>query len=248
MSQFQIFTQEEIEALRRGGRILRACLEEVERNVREGISTRELDVIAEEYIRSQGGVPAFKGYQGFPATLCASINDECVHGIPGDRTLKPGDIIGLDCGVIFGGLYTDACITASVGEIPAEVKKFMEVSRQALENGVSVVRSGARVGDISSAIQKTVEGAGYSCVRSLTGHGLGTHLHQFPDIANTGKAGTGPMIPAFTLLAIEPITAMGGPSIRDGGDGWTICTADGSLSAHNEHTVLVLPEGREIIV
>lgn len=248
MSQFQIFNPEQMETLRRGGAILRACLEEVSRCVREGLTTKELDSIAENFIRSHNGAaPAFKGYQGFPATLCTSVNDECVHGIPGDRILKPGDIVSLDCGVIFGGLYTDACVTVPVGEISTEVQSFLAVTEQSLDAAVNILRSGTRVGDLSHAIQTTVERHGYHCVHSLTGHGLGTHLHQFPEIANTGKAKTGAAIPAYTLLAIEPITAMGGPEIREKGDGWTICTADGSLSGHFEHTILVLPGGAEVL-
>jgi methionyl aminopeptidase len=248
MSQFQIFSQDEIATLRKGGKILRECLALVGNAVREGITTKELDTMAEDFIRShEGAVPAFQGYQGFPASLCASVNDECVHGIPGDRVLKAGDIIALDGGVLFGGLNTDACLSVAVGEIPPEVRTFLNVSEQSLKNAVRKVRSGIRVGDISSEIQKTVEGGGYHCVKGLTGHGLGTHLHQFPDISNTGKAGVGAVIPAYTLIAIEPITAMGAAEIREKGDGWTICTADGSLSGHFEHTILVLPDGNEII-
>jgi methionyl aminopeptidase len=248
MSQFQILTQKQIADARASGKILRECLEKVASEVREGITTGELDRIAEEFIRSHAGAtPVFKGYHGYPATLCTSVDDECVHGIPGSRRLANGDIVSLDCGVRYRGLVTDACVTVAVGTIPPEVRRFLERSKQALDDACAMVRSALRVGDISAAIQRTVESGGYKCVRSLTGHGVGSELHQYPDIPNTGTERSGPMIPAFTLLAIEPITSMGTDEIREGGDGWTIKTADGSRSAHFEHTVLVLPEGHEIL-
>jgi methionyl aminopeptidase len=161
--------------------------------------------------------------------------------------VKTGDIIALDGGVIYDDLYTDACITVPVGEVPFDVIRFLEVSKAALDAAVSVVRPGAKIGDISSMIQAVVEGGGYRCVNALTGHGLGTELHQFPDIPNTGTKGTGATLPAWTLIAIEPITSMGGPGIRELEDGWTIVTADGSLSAHFEHSVLVTEDGCEIL-
>lgn len=248
MSRFQIFTQDEIADLRIAGKILRECLQLVSSKVREGISTAELDDIAEQFIRShKGATPAFKGYHNYPATLCTSINDECVHGIPGSRKLKNGDIVSLDGGVIYGGLYTDACVTVPVGEIPQDVQTFLQVSKESLEAACALVQPGARIGDISSCIEQYLVEHGYQPVRNLTGHGLGTTLHQFPDIPNRGKKGTGPALPKYTIIAIEPITSMGGDGIRDGEDGWTICTADGSLSAHFEHTILVTPEGHEIL-
>lgn len=248
MSQFQILTQEQIQDARKCGMILRTCLEHLASSVREGMETAELNRIADEFIRSHDGAePAFFGYSGYPASLCVSVNDQCVHGIPGTRVLAGGDVVGLDCGVRLANLCTDACVSVMVGEGTPQARQLLQATERALGEACKVVRSGARVGDISSTVQRTVEGAGFQCVRGLTGHGIGTNLHQFPDIPNTGKAGTGPMIPAHTLLAIEPITSMGTSDIRDTGDGWTICTADGSLSAHFEHTVLVLPEGCEII-
>lgn len=247
MSDFQIFNKGQIESLRKAGKILRECLEATAKQVKEGVTTKELDTFAENFITSAGGKPAFKGYNGFTGTLCTSVNEECVHGIPGPRVLKNGDIIALDCGVIVDNLYTDACITVPVGKIPFETIKFLEVSKAALEAAVSVVKPGARTGDISSMIQTVVEGGGYRCVNALTGHGLGTDLHQFPDIPNTGIKNTGPVLPAWTLIAIEPITSMGKPGIREKEDGWTIVTADGSLSAHFEHTVLVTEDGAEVL-
>ena len=248
MSSFQIFTAAEIELLRRGGKILRDCLTKTATHVQPGITTAELDMIAEKFIRSHdGALPAFKGYHGFPATLCTSVNDQCVHGIPGQRKLLSGDIVSLDCGVIFGGLYTDACITVPVGYVEEDVLEFLQISQEALEQTCAIVAPGIRVGNISSTIQHSVESHGYSCVNGLTGHGLGTTLHQFPDVPNVGKKGTGPTLPSNTIIAIEPITAMGKPKIREESDGWTICTADGSLSAHFEHTVLVTEAGYELL-
>jgi methionyl aminopeptidase len=248
MSQCQIFTEEEIVHIRAAGKILQGCLEETAKNVKPGMMTSELDRIAEEYIRSHpGALPAFKGYNGYPATLCTSVNEECVHAIPNDRVLNEGDIISLDGGVIFQGLYTDSCITVPVGKIAPEVEAFLDLSEKALNKACSIVKAGIRVGDISSTIQQTVEGAGYKCVKALTGHGLGKTLHQFPDVPNVGSPGSGPILPAHTLIAIEPITSMGSDSIIEAPDGWAISTADGSLSAHFEHTVLVRPEGVEII-
>lgn len=211
------------------------------------METIELDRIAERYIREHGGVPAFKGYQGYPASLCISVNEECVHGIPGNRRIGDGDIVSLDCGVIFGDLYTDACVTVLVGTVPPEVRKLSETTLLALDQACALVEPGVKVGDISSCIQDVVEGKGFHCMSGLTGHGLGTHLHQFPDIPNMGRRNTGPALPPYTLIAIEPITSIGTSEIEGQEDGWTICTKDKSPSAHWEHTVLVLPEGAEII-
>lgn len=248
MASFQIFSPAEIELLRKGGKILRDCLTETAKQVKPGVTTAELDRFAEEFIRShEGATPAFKGYHGFPATLCTSVNEQCVHGIPGPRKLIEGDIVSLDGGVIFGNLYTDACVTVPVGNISAEAALFLKVSEEALETVCAMVAPGVKIGDISAAIQKYVEGHGYSCVNGLTGHGLGTTLHQFPDVPNVGKVGTGPKLPVHTIIAIEPITAMGKPNIREESDGWTITTADRSLSGHFEHTVLVTENGYELI-
>ncbi|MDD4319124.1 MAG: type I methionyl aminopeptidase [Candidatus Peribacteraceae bacterium] len=247
MSRFQILTAAEMEAARESGRILRSCLEEVSRRAVPGVTTGELDRIAEDFIRSHGGEPAFKGYHGYPASLCVSVNDECVHGIPGARIVKEGDVIGLDCGVFFGGICTDACRTVIAGDASPRAAELVAATSRALEDACAIIRSGIRVGDISSRVQHSVEGAGFKCVYALTGHGLGKTLHQYPDIPNVGEAHTGPMVPAYTLLAVEPITSMGSDAIREGDDGWTIHTRDGAVAAHFEHTVLVLPEGHEIL-
>ncbi len=234
--------------LRKAGKILRECLEETAAAVKTGITTAELDRIAEQFITDhEGARPGFKGYKGYPSTLCTSVNEECVHGIPGHRVLKDGDIVSIDCGVVIDGLNTDACITVPVGVVSDDVAAFLRHSSEALEAACAMVKPGRKIGDLSHAIQKYVERGGYKCVDGLTGHGLGYDLHQFPDIPNTGRAGSGPVLPPHTLIAIEPITSMGGSGIRDGDDGWTILTRDGSLSAHFEHTVLVTEGGYEIL-
>jgi methionyl aminopeptidase len=231
---FQIFNATEIESFRKGGKILRGCLDMLPQHVRPGVTTKQLD-------------PAFKGYHGFTGTLCTSINEECVHGIPGNRELIDGDIISLDCGVIYDGLYTDACTTVGVGQISKEAQHLLHVTENALADAVAFLKAGVRVGDLSSLIQQSVEKGGCRAVRSLTGHGLGKTLHQFPDIPNIGKAGTGPVFPANTVVAVEPIVALSADDVYTTDDGWTLITEDGSLSAHFEHTLLLLPDGCEVI-
>lgn len=244
----QIFTASQISDLRKGGAILRDCLEHVASLVKPGVTTADLDKAAETFITARGGKPAFKGYQGYKATLCTSVNDEIVHGIPGPRVLKDGDIISLDNGVIYGGLYTDACVSVGVGNISPQAQTFLDTISQTLELVVKdVVKSGVQVGTISAFIQRHIESAGYTVVRQLTGHGLGNTLHQFPDIPNWGKQGTGPELPVHTLIAIEPIAVMGGDAISTDDDGWTIRTKDGSLAGHFEHTLLITEGGCEVI-
>ncbi len=248
MSQFQIFTQNEVAILRRAGKILADCLQLTAKKVKPGVTTAALDTFAEAFIRShESATPAFKGYRSYPATLCTSVNEECVHGLPGPRVLKEGDSISLDCGVLISGLYTDACITVGVGKIAPEVARFLRTTEETLEAACAIVKPGTRVGDVSRLIQERIEGAGYACVNGLTGHGLGKTLHQFPDIPNVGKHGTGPTFPAWTMVAIEPITTMGDPRITDRDDGWTIAMADGSHAAHFEHTILLTDGGHEIL-
>ena len=247
MPSAQIFSKAEQDSLRRAGKILRGCLQETAKHVKPGITTAALDEVAEAYVLKHGGKPAFKGHHGFPGTLCISVNDEAVHGIPGQRVLVEGDIVKLDGGVIVDGLYTDACITVGVGHISDEAKKLLRVGEAALEAAVAIAREGARVGDISAAIQAVVEGEACSCIPALTGHGLGKELHQFPDVPNVGKAGTGYTLPAYTLIAVEPIICLGKGQILQDGDGWTIRTKDGSLAAHFEHSLLITPSGCEVI-
>ncbi len=245
---FQLFNPAQIAALKVGGKILRDCLEHCRTLVRPGIQTKEIDRVAEEFILERGGRPAFKGYHGYPASLCISINDEVVHGIPGNRQVREGDIVSLDGGVIYDDLMTDACITVPAGSIPRDAQKFLDVTSQTLESVIAtVVRAGCKVGDISSFIQRSLEKAGYHPVRALTGHGLGSSLHQFPDVPNIGKAGTGPVLPVHTLIAIEPIATVGSPDVVTDPDHWTIRTKDHSLACHFEHTVLVTEGGCEVM-
>ncbi|MBU0458321.1 type I methionyl aminopeptidase [Patescibacteria group bacterium] len=247
MSKFQIFSDEQIESLRRGGKILRATLDLVEGMIKPGITTAELDKAAEELIVSSGGKPGFKGYHNFPKTLCTSINEECVHGIPSDRVLEDGQIISVDCGVVVDGLYTDACFTAAVGNISIEARKLMDVTKNCLRNVVEILREGVKVGDISAMVQQTAEEEGFHPVRSLSGHGLGTTLHQFPDIPNIGEKGTGATLPVNTIIAVEPIISAGSDAVEQSQDGWTLSTKDKALCAHYEHTLLVLADGCEVL-
>lgn len=247
MSRFQIFSEKEIASLRKGGRILHDCLQHVSALVEPGITTGFLDSMAETFIRDHGGIPGFKGYQGFPATLCTSVNDVCVHGIPGSQELKPGDIISIDCGVVFDGLNTDACVTVPVGVIPPQARLLMETSKEALDQAIAIVKAGIHVGDISATVERVARARGFAPIRALTGHGLGTTLHQYPDIPNVGTAKTGPVLPAMTLIAIEPIISAGSDAIIEGDDGWAIYAKDHALIAHFEHTLLVLPGGNEVL-
>lgn len=243
----QIFSSEEIQLLRRGGRILHDCLAHVAAMVQSGVTTRKLDQAAEEFLRDAGGVPAFKGYRGFPASLCTSVNDESVHGIPGRRILEEGDIVALDCGVTYGGLCTDACVTVGVGRISDRAQALLTATQAALQSGLSAIHAGVHTGDIGAAVHATLRGRGFDVVRCLTGHGLGRTLHQFPDIPNFGEPGTGPVLPLHTIVAIEPISTAGSTDVVQDKDGWTLRITDGAISAHFEHTVLVTENGNEIL-
>lgn len=244
-----IKTPEEIDIMRYAGRVLTKTLDKLDEAVRVGVSTKELDKIADDFIRSHKGcTPGFKGYHGFPASLCTSVNEETVHGIPSkNRILEEGDIIGLDCGVYYKGLHTDACRTYMVGEVSHETRQFVKVTKDALKQAVKQVRPEGHIGDISHAIQTTLERFGYAPVIECTGHGVGRDLHEAPEILNVGEKGTGPLMKVGMVLAIEPISAMGSGKIKQDKDGWTLYTADGSLSAHFEATVLVTEKGHEIL-
>ena len=246
---FQIFSEAQVESLRKGGAILRDCLKHIASLVKPGITTMDLDREAEKFITGRGGKPAFKGYRGFPGTLCTSVNNAVVHGIPSAaEVLKEGDIISLDGGVILNGLYTDACVTVGVGAISNDAQTFLTHVSQTLEDVVAeVVKAGAQVGDISSFIEQRLRKGGYKAVRVLTGHGLGDTLHQFPDVPNVGKAGTGPKLPVGTMIAIEPIAVIGEAEVMTGPDQWTIFTKDKSLACHFEHSVLITEGGCEVI-
>ena len=247
--QCQIFNDKEIASFRKGGGILRDCLKHVSSLVKPGISTLSLDEAAEAFIRGQGGLPAFKGYRGFTGSLCTSINDAVVHGIPkAGVILEEGDIVSLDCGVIYDSLYTDACVTVPVGTISPKAQKFLETVSKILEDVLDeVVKADVRVGDISSFIEKNLRRHGYKPVVSLTGHGVGYSLHQFPDVPNVGESGMGPKLPAGTVIAIEPIAVVGDPEVYTDIDGWTVKTRDQSLACHFEHSVLIKEGGCEVI-
>lgn len=234
-----IKTSEEIELLRQCNQLVSLTLAEVCTIIRPGVTTRELDSYAETYIRDNGAEPAFKGYNGFPGTLCTSVNDEVVHGIPSDYVLRDGDIVSVDCGVLMKGYYGDSAFTFAVGEIDEKVQQLLDVTRASLEDGVKEAVAGNRVGDIGFAVQFRAEDAGYSVVRELVGHGLGTRLHESPEVPNWGKRGTGPKLSKGLVICIEPMINMGLKETVQMKDGWTIKTADGLPSAHFEYAVAV---------
>jgi methionyl aminopeptidase len=239
--------KEEIDAIREAARLVARTLTMLGSEVRPGVSTARLDELAEAFIRDHGARPAFKGYRGFPASICPSINDEVVHGIPGARTLAEGDIVGMDVGVEKDGYFGDAACTFSVGKVSDETERLLRVTREALMRGVAQAKAGNRVGDISHAIQSHVESHGFSVVRSLVGHGIGRHMHEEPQVPNYGSPDRGPRLMVGQVLAIEPMVNVGGPEVLTRPDGWTVVTKDGSLSAHFEHTVAVGIEGPEIL-
>lgn len=236
-------TPAEIEVMAQASRVVAEALEVVKKEVRPGVTTDDLDRIAEEAIRARGAMPAFKGYRSYPKTLCASVNEQVVHGIPSKRKLKEGDIIGLDLGAIVGGFYGDSAVTVPVGRIDEKVLKLVQVTEEALELGISQAVVGRRLTDISHAVQRHVEAAGYSVVTEFVGHGIGRQLHEEPQVPNYGKPGQGPRLQPGMVLAIEPMVNMGGSAVRILADRWTAVTADGSLSAHFEHTIAIQPTG-----
>lgn len=233
----------ELEIMREAGRITAAALRLVGEAVRPGVTTRELDAIAEEYIRSEGAAPAFKGYQGFPATLCTSPNDEVVHGIPGRTVLSEGDILSVDCGAIVDGYYGDSAVTFPVGTVSKETQRLLEVTAASLEAAIAECRPGRRLSDVSHAVQMVVEAAGFSVVREYVGHGIGRAMHEEPQIPNYGSPGKGPQLKPGMVLAIEPMVNAGGHAVHSLDDGWTVVTDDGGMSAHFEHTVAVTERG-----
>jgi methionyl aminopeptidase len=234
-----IKTDAEVELLREANQLVSKTLAEVAGHVRPGITTRQLDTIAEKYIRENGALPAFKGYAGFPNTLCTSVNDEVVHGIPSDYILREGDIISVDCGVILNGYYGDSAYTFPVGEVKPEILRLLEYTRASLEAGLMQAVAGNRVGDISQAVQEKAEGGGYSVVRTLVGHGIGRHLHEGPEVPNFGRRGSGTRLDKNLVICIEPMINMGTKNTRTDGDGWTVRTGDGKPSAHFEYAVAV---------
>ena len=244
----KIKSQEEIELMREACRITRDTLKLVEDSIKVGVSTKELDKIAYDYIKSQGATPSFKNYGGFPASICASVNDTIVHGIPSaDIVLKEGDIISIDVGAKFKGYNGDAARTFPVGKIDAKVKKLIKITEQSFFEGIKGLKSGAFVGDISNRIQTFVEKNGFTIVRELVGHGVGKDLHEDPMVPNYGRAGSGPRLNANTTIAIEPMVNMGTRNVIFMPDGWTCKTRDGMPSAHYEKTVLITENGVEIL-
>jgi methionyl aminopeptidase len=236
-------TPAEIAVMAEASRVVAEALAIVKKAVCPGISTDELDRIAEEAIRARGAVPAFKGYRNYPKTLCASVNEQVVHGIPSKRKLKEGDIIGLDLGAIVGGFYGDSAVTVAVGRIREETAKLVQVTEEALYLGIKQAVVGNRLTDISNAVQQYVESAGFSVVTEFVGHGIGRQLHEEPQVPNYGKPGQGPRLQSGMVLAIEPMVNMGRSAVRVLEDRWTAVTVDGSLSAHFEHTIAVQPSG-----
>ena len=237
----------ELDKMREANLIVAKVLSHLETLIRPGLTTAELDVVAEEMILDMGGQPAFKGYQGYPATLCVSINEEIVHGIPGERKLIEGDIVGIDCGTNFKGFYGDSARTYAVGEISKEAKKLLDVTRESLYLGIKKVKLGNRISDISSSIQTFVEGHGFSVVREFVGHGIGQSLHEEPQVPNYGKPGFGERLREGMVLAIEPMVNSKGPEVKVLQDKWTAVTADGGYSAHFEHSVAVTANGPWIL-
>jgi methionyl aminopeptidase len=237
----------EIEQMAKAGRVVAEVLALLAERMQPGVTTAELDELADEYIRSRGGIPTFKGYRGYPASICVSPNAMVVHGIPGAYRLDEGDIVSIDVGVTLGGFVADSAWTFPVGEISPEAEQLLQACHAALEAGIEEARAGNRVGDISAAVQRSAEGAGYSVIRSLVGHGVGRSMHEEPQVPNFGEPGRGPRLAAGTTIAIEPMISAGSDEVYVHDDHWSISTSDGSLAAHFEHTVAVTDEGPRIL-
>jgi len=237
----------ELEAMRGSARLVSRTLDEVAGHVRAGVTTLELDRLAMEFIRKNGGTPSFLGYRGYRHTICASVNEEVVHGIPGKRMLKEGDIISIDVGVLMNGFHGDSARTFTVGAVTGEAEQLLKVTRESLGKGIEQVRAGNRLGDVSSAIQAHVESHGLSIVRSLVGHGIGRDLHEDPQIPNYGQPGSGVVLKPGMVFAIEPMVNVGGWEVETLKDGWTVVSSDRSLAAHFEHTVAVTENGPDIL-
>ena len=245
-----IKSAEELRLMLEAGQIVARAQEKMIEAVEPGIETRELDHIAEQTIRSLGAVPSFKNYNpgmsmpyAFPATICASVNEQIVHGIPGKRRLKEGDILKVDVGAIYGGLHGDSAFSIGVGTTSEEAQRLMDATRESLEQGIARIKAGGRIGDISNAVQRYAEGLGYKVVRQYVGHGIGFNMHEEPQVPNYGKAGRGPMIRRGMALAVEPMLNIGTADTKVEADGWTVSTADGSLSAHFEETIAITEDG-----
>jgi methionyl aminopeptidase len=249
--ELELKSKEDVARMRRAGGIVAEVLQRLQEEVRPGVTTLELDRIAEELTRKRGAVPAFKGYRVadrvFPASLCVSINEEVVHGIPSTRALHEGDIVGLDFGVVVDGYYGDAAVTVPVGAITEQAQHLVDATRQSLWQGIGTIRAGRRLGDLSHAIQSYAEGAGLSVVREFVGHGIGRRLHEEPQVPNFGEPGRGRLLREGMVLAIEPMLNLGEPGVLVKDDGWTAVTRDGSLSAHFEHSVAITADGPMVL-
>jgi len=242
-----IKSDREIAVMRQAGKIAATILGILSKQVRPGMKTKELDIIAGRELEKLGAKPSFKGYRGFPANLCVSVNDEIVHGIPGERVLNEGDIVSLDFGAIFNGFQGDAAVTIGVGEISPQARQLLETTQAVLKAGIVAAYPGARLGDISAAIQNCAESRGYSVVREYTGHGIGREMHEEPQIPNFGQPGTGPVLTKGMTLALEPMVNIGDWRTRLDSNHWTVFTADGSLSAHFEHTIAITEAEPEVL-
>jgi methionyl aminopeptidase len=238
---------EEIDKIAAAGRVLARCLSLLHGKARPGVTTADLDEAAEKFIRSQGGEPAFKGYRGFPGSICASPNSMVVHGIPGEYELGRGDVLSVDVGVILDGWVADAAITVPVGNVTPLAQRLLTTTRAALFEAVEACRTGKRLGDVSNAVQQRVERDGFAVIRSLVGHGIGRDMHEDPQIPNVGEPGTGPELAEGMVFAIEPMVNVGTEEVRMGADSWAVYSRDGSLAAHFEHTVAITAEGPRIL-
>jgi methionyl aminopeptidase len=237
----------EIEIMRRSGQITAKVLTELMKAARPGMATSELDLLAERGIREAGGIPTFKGYNGFPGSICASVNEEIVHGIPGSRILHEGDLLSIDIGTTFDGYVSDSAVTIPVGTISQRARQLLEVTQECLAIGIAEMNAGNHVGDIGASVQAHAERHGYGVVRELVGHGVGRAMHEEPQVPNYGERGTGMELRPGLVLALEPMITQASPKIRILGDGWTVVTADGKLAAHFEHTVAVTEDGPRIL-
>jgi methionyl aminopeptidase len=245
---FDLKSREEIAHIREACAVVRAVLAELAAAVKPGISTAALDRLAEQRTRSMGAAPAFLGYRGYPASVCVSVNEEIVHGIPSEkRILSEGDIVGIDFGAVMGGFYGDAAVSVGVGDISSPAQRLLDVTRESLARAIRAAQPGRRLGDLGAAVQDFVEAQGFSVVRDFVGHGIGRSLHEPPHVPNFGTRGTGDLLLPGMVLAIEPMVNAGVPETTLLGDGWTAVTADGALSAHFEHTVVITQEGPEVL-
>jgi methionyl aminopeptidase len=244
---FRLKRPEEIEKMRVSGKILGACLAHLAASVRAGITTLDLDREAATFIRDHNCIPGFLGYDGFPNSLCVSINDQVVHGIPGPQVIHDGDLVSLDCGLILEGWWADSGLSVACGEASPEVRRLIDVTRESLDRGIAAARPGNHIGDIGAAVQTYVEANGYSVVRQYVGHGIGRDMHELPQIPNYGRPGTGNQLKPGYVIAIEPMVNVGRPETRVLDDDWTVVTSDGKLSCYFEHTVAITDSGPEVL-